>query len=219
MNPTTTKKQRTTITFSEQVCVRRVLHINDYSSTEFSSCWPSRKEVESSREEMRSTLRRMEQGYNDQYNSVVNDDLCTRGLEGRTQWRKKRTMRVISDMREAVMREQAYQWEHRQHNEERIAMVCRMATKKSMAMARIAALQDEEQIFKGLNGNSNQPSNYKLKAADAPNVVRRSSKNNNSNSKEKEKMMPSSKVSTITERVSSARRTRRTRPYDVVCAV
>lgn len=128
-------KQSTTtrrITFSEQVTVRTIKHVNDYSEEEIADTWYKKAEYRMMRSDVISTVRKIVQ---DEYRGDT-DDHCIRGLEFRVpSGAKQRRLDKLKTLT-AVLDEQDRQFEGSYYDLEALASVyirCNIARRRLAA--------------------------------------------------------------------------------------
>ena len=133
-----TKTQKRSVRFNETVSVRTCLHINDYTDDEFDQCWYQADECDAIKVENMQTVALVASGV--KIDSDDND-LCLRGLEGRTVKGNRRRRENRQRAWDAVLDEQDRQADT--VDEELMGNVMESVVLHCRNEAYAAALQDE----------------------------------------------------------------------------
>jgi hypothetical protein len=135
VSPTSTRR---TISFSPDVAIHDVLHLNNYSTEEIESTWNSRREISAFKKENKNIAQ----------NLVLpgdgDDDYCFRGLEGKTPRGALRKRQNRVNARSAVLWEQNRQTETGIRDPEAIADAYYDCTDHCQASAQMLGFRDEQ---------------------------------------------------------------------------
>jgi uncharacterized protein (UPF0335 family) len=100
-------RSNASVTFSDDVTVYPVLHVHDFTLEEKRDCWLNGEDLRSIRKEWKEVVEVMEIYDNNQMET--NDNLCVRGLEGKTYVGKRLRQEARALSIDVVLNEQAYQ--------------------------------------------------------------------------------------------------------------
>jgi hypothetical protein len=118
-------KASKTVTFSQDVRIKRTLHKNNYTDEEFQSCWFNDTELRRCQNEMRVVVAMVEQGF-----EIDEDKYCLQGLEFQTERGAALRMRSKLESMNAVLDEQDWQTTEGVFDPEKLAMVYQQVTYK-----------------------------------------------------------------------------------------
>jgi hypothetical protein len=128
------------VSFAPLVTAYAYPHIDDYSDEEVEACWYTRKEMQSTKADAKTTL--MVMGVN----RVNHDSMCTRGLEYITPEARVQRYFIRANAKNAVFKEQNSQLADKMCNRDKIAEVYYMKTHRSQMVARLMARVDRKVV-------------------------------------------------------------------------
>jgi hypothetical protein len=136
-----------TVTFSEEVCIRRTINNEDYTREEKLATWSTVQEVDEMKAERRSTIKIMER----RNPSVDGGQHCFRGLEFRTRegWRRRQFNQV--DAATAIMDEQEAQLQSEINDPEKLAHVYIICSSHCQDNAHERALNDQRAALESVS--------------------------------------------------------------------
>ena len=126
------------VSFSRNVCVKRTLHINNYSDNEIEATWLGDSDYERIRKEMDYTIDLMERR-----KAIDSGKYTTRGLESRTTKGAFQRFQNKLVARKVVLDEQDLQWSSGVKSTEMLSKAYQIASKKCRTPAYIHGLTDE----------------------------------------------------------------------------
>ena len=147
---TSNKKTKKTVTFSDSVCVRDTLHIKDYCPTEVCAAWYDKSDINRMKEEIKSTLERLRDGFfNGEDDDTGDEDVvCLNGLEPFTIEGSTRRKRNRSEAYRAVFEEQEGQADYGIVDHEAIALLYACCTRRCQTVAHSIGLQVTQEVRK-----------------------------------------------------------------------
>ena len=127
------------VRFNEDVCVRRCLHINNYTRQERNNCWYRRSEMSSTKNEIRHTIQLWKEGH-----QQLPETMTFRGLEQKTRERSIQRRYIKLNALLAVLEEQRRQrGSGADCDDEKISELYREKTQKNQRMAIEMGKNDE----------------------------------------------------------------------------
>ena len=134
------------VSFCPHVCVKRTLHINEFSGDEIQAVWYNERDFDQIRKDIRITVQGM---LRDQ--SMNDDHYCSRGLECRTHEGMKSRLRNRVAARCAVFREQNSQSKNGYYDVDKISAVYKTVTNHCVETAHVIGALDEQTVL-GVRG-------------------------------------------------------------------
>lgn len=136
-----------TVTFSEEVCIRRTINNEDYTREEKLATWSTVQEVDEMKAERRSTIKIMER----RNPSVDGGQHCFRGLEFRTREGSRRRQFNQVDAATAIMDEQEAQLQSEINDPEKLAHVYIICSSHCQDNAHERALNDQRAALESVS--------------------------------------------------------------------
>jgi hypothetical protein len=135
---------RKSVSFSRDVRVYKVMHINNYTEEEIAATWNGASEIAGIKEKILATLSFLNSGNINSNNYV---ECCSRGLENLTDegFKNRRRRREIAI--NAVLEKQDLRYEDNEIDDHLIAAIYSQHTRLSKTIARVVGLADEKGIF------------------------------------------------------------------------
>lgn len=161
-SPVTPKSSRA-VSFYPQICVKKTIHIQDYSDEEKTACWYSPEETASIREQAMAIVNLMERVKTKEASIVENEVLskhfCFRGLELLT--KEGRRFRIENRFRcwNVVLDEQEFQDENSIFDDEAIAAVYAECTVSSTTLALGQGISDQHHVLLDMLSSSSTKKN------------------------------------------------------------
>ena len=138
------EQSKKSVTFCEAVKVRDTIHINDYSPEEVNAAWYSKAEINSIKENIRTSLNQMALGLFD-----INDDMyCPVGLEHFTKQGSQRRKRNRSEAYMAVFQEQEGQVDYGIVDEEAISLLYTCCSRHCQTIAQSVGFQIAQEVLR-----------------------------------------------------------------------
>lgn len=154
-NKTQLLNQQKSVSFRSKVCVRRTLHLEDYTKEEHEACWYTVEEMKTIRVGVRKCVLEISKGTMEETDS---EDFTLRGLESFLPEGQALKDFHREAARSIVLEEQDFQWKHGLSDPEVLADLYHDHTRHSASMAQIRGLSDQEESFNntGLGEDSTQ---------------------------------------------------------------
>eukprot|EP00934_Nitzschia_sp_Nitz4_P006276 Nitzschia sp. Nitz4//scaffold69_size99277//13021//14070//NITZ4_004619-RA/size99277-processed-gene-0.15-mRNA-1//1//CDS//3329556673//6266//frame0 len=158
---TSSRRRKRVISFNRVVHNRRIPHINDLDAEEIKATWIQPEDYLQIRERCMSTVQKMMRG------SLTHADLdsgkhCTRGLEGKTKKGNATRRDFKTNSINAVLEEQALQWDEDVDDDEAIMEVYVEYSQPCADAAHVAALQDAKEAMEYQKGETSRSSTESL---------------------------------------------------------